>query len=127
MSLIIVRDTELVPIDSPGGNASAGIATPSRGAREVSVIRQRQHPGGTNPPHRHDREEVILVLRGELRISAGETTQVVRAGDAAIVPAETLHRLAAVGASDAEWLTVAPAGIRFVHENGEEASPPWAR
>ncbi|MBA3306988.1 MAG: cupin domain-containing protein, partial [Thermoleophilaceae bacterium] len=34
------------------------------------MIRQRQAPGAANPAHSHDREEVMVVLSGTVRVTA---------------------------------------------------------
>lgn len=122
-----VHGHDLTFIETPGGNAGAAIASPSRGAGEVSVIRQRQQPGGFNPPHSHDREEVMVVLSGSVTIALAEETVALASGDAMIVPAGTSHQVENSGDRPAEWLLVAPAGIRFFHATGDEAHPVWAR
>ena len=109
------------------GNFAGGLATPGRGAREVSLIRQRQAPGAANPSHRHDREEVMVVLSGTVKVTAEEEDIELSAGDALIVPANVLHRIETTGRSEAEWLLAAPAGVRFLFADGREASPAWAR
>lgn len=125
--MIVIRENELEFVPSPGKNRSAGVATPSRGAQEVSVVRQRQAAQGSNPAHTHDREEVLVVTRGSVSVTVGTASVTLSAGDALIVPAETPHRLANEGEIDAEWLLVAPAGVGFFHESGERANPPWAQ
>jgi quercetin dioxygenase-like cupin family protein len=125
--MVVVRGDSLSFIETPGRNAGAGLATATRGASETSVIRQRQEPGGTNPAHFHDREEVMLLLAGRISVTmAGETLNLTQ-GDTLIVPPRTEHRIENAGDEPAEWLLIAPAGVRFFHANGEEASPPWAR
>ncbi len=111
----------------PGGNFGAAIATQSREATAVSVIRQRQMPGGANPLHSHDREEVMVVLAGSVTVTVAGQQQSVGAGDAVIVPAQTPHAVTNAGSEPADWLLVAPAGVRFFHANGDEATPPWSR
>jgi quercetin dioxygenase-like cupin family protein len=125
--VIAVLEKDLNRIDTPGGNVSAGIATPSRGAREISVIQQTQQPGGANPSHWHDREEAITVLSGRVAVSTPDETINLAAGDSVIIPPKTLHRLETTGEERAEGLLIAPAGIRYIHENGEAGNPPWAR
>jgi quercetin dioxygenase-like cupin family protein len=125
--MIVVPRNALEFIETPGANAGAAIATPSRGAREVSVIRQRQQPGGCNPPHTHDREEVMVMVAGEAAVRVGEKTTVIHAGDTLIIPAGTPHRIANEGSEPAEWLLIAPAGVRFFHVDGVEGMPPWSR
>ena len=125
--MIVIRADALQFMETPGANATAGIATPSRGASQSSIVRQRQQPGGGNPPHFHDREEIMLVTRGSVAVTAGDTTTTLGPGDSLIVPANTTHQLATAGESEAEWLLIAPAGIGFFHESGARAEPVWAK
>ncbi len=123
----IVRAGDVRLMETPGRNHTGGLATPSRGAGEVSVIRQRQMPGGTNPWHTHDREEVTVLAAGRIVMTVSNERIDLVPGDSVIVPAGTLHKLENVGDEPAEWLLVAPAGVRFFGEDGAEANPPWAR
>jgi quercetin dioxygenase-like cupin family protein len=125
--MTVVRNEELAYIETPGANATVGIATASRGATDVSVIRQRQQPGGGNPAHFHDREEVMIVLQGTVAVTIDGEISTLTPGDTMIVPARTLHQLATAGDDEAEWLLVAPAGVSFFHASGERAEPVWAR
>jgi quercetin dioxygenase-like cupin family protein len=125
--MITVSKSDFDVIETPGGNFGAGIATPSRGAREVSVIHQRQAPGGSNPLHTHDREEVMVVIAGAITVhGVGESVKLGQ-GDSLIIPANHAHRIENNGDESSEWLLIAPAGIRFFHENGAEGTPPWAK
>ncbi len=124
--MTIVHGNALQDIETPGGNFGSGVATPSHGAVEVSVIRQRQRPSGANLDHTHDREEVMILLAGVVIVTLEEESLTLRPGDALIVPAKTTHRIENHGAELAEWLLVAPAGVRFFHANGEEGTPPWS-
>ena len=123
----VVLGNELQFIETPGGNSASGVATTSRGAAEVSVIRQRQQVGGTNPAHTHDREEVMILLSGNVTVSASGESVAIGPGDAVIIQRRTLHRIENTGSLPAEWLLVATAGVRFFHAGGEEANPPWSR
>lgn len=125
--MVAVHAGELEYIETPGGNFGMAVATPSRGATEVSVIRQRQDPGGANPVHSHDREEVMILLVGEVRVTVEEEPVSLVPGEAVIIPARTPHRVEQRGSQPAEWLLVAPAGVRFFHASGEEGVPPWSR
>lgn len=125
--MVVVHGSARQFIETPGGNYGSGVATPSRGAAEVSVIRQRQLPGGTNPAHSHDREEVMVLLAGAVTVTVAGAARALGRGDALIVPPRTLHEVANTGDQPAEWLLVAPAGVRFFHANGEEGTPPWSR
>lgn len=125
--MIVVREADLEYIETPGANTTVGVATPSRGAEDVSIIRQRQQPGGGNPSHFHDREEVMLVTRGAVAVTLGGETVNLGAGDTLIIPARTAHQLSNAGDIEAEWLLIGPAGVGFFHASGERADPVWAR
>jgi quercetin dioxygenase-like cupin family protein len=125
--MTVIRFDATPLTDSPNGNASAPIATAARGASEISLIRQRQQPGGFNPAHTHDHEEALVLLEGTLDVTAGGESHTLRAGDTIVVPAGTAHQLRNAGDSPAEWLLVAPAGYRFYRESGEEVTPAWSR
>lgn len=124
--MMVVRGREL-EASGTEGNFAGGVATPGRGATEVSVIRQRQAPGAANPPHFHDREEVMVVLSGAVKVTSEKEDEELSAGDALIVAANTVHRIETTGDTEAEWLLVAPAGVRFLFADGREAAPAWAR
>ncbi|WP_161882874.1 cupin domain-containing protein [Deinococcus alpinitundrae] len=115
------------PIESPNGNFGTALATPSLGAQEVSVVRQRQTPGGFNPAHTQNREEVMVLLSGQVTVSGGEQPTELRAGDTLIVPANALHRIDNTGPVDAEWLIISVAGVQFFREDGAQARPGWLK
>lgn len=125
--MLIIRNYEITPTETPGGNFTSGLATPSRGAQEVNVIRQHETPGGHNPPHRHDREEVMVMLAGTVTVTVETVLETLLPGDTLIVPAQALHQIANTGHEPAEWLIIAPQGRRFFSASGEEALPIWAQ
>ncbi len=124
---IVVRQSERMAVATPGGNSSVALATASRGATGVSVIAQQQQPGGQNPAHYHDQEEVLVVQAGTLQVSAGELTTTLHAGDTLIIPAQTPHQVANTGAEVASWLLIAPAGVQFFGADGVAMTPAWAQ
>lgn len=123
----VIHDKDTQTLETPNGNFGTSLATPNIGAHDVSVIRQRQLPGGFNPIHTHDREEVMILIAGGVTLSSGEERVVLSAGDTVIIPANTPHRLDNTGDTDAEWLIISAAGVRFYRETGEEAYPDWAK
>ena len=52
-------------------------------------------PGTPLHLHHHPEEEVWHVVEGELEMAIGDVTRIVRAGEAAIVPANVAHRATA--------------------------------
>lgn len=76
--------------------------------------------------HRPDREEVLLVLNGELHVTLDGTTTVLQSGDVALVPAGSELRVDAGPDGATAWVTTTP-GLEAVTADGTHISPPWAR
>jgi len=123
MQIVHEYDVQLVP--SPNGNRTNGLVTRAGGATEVSVVRQEQEPGGFNPPHSHDREEVMLIRRGVTSVTMGEETMALAPGDVLIVPPRTVHQVRNSGTETAEYLYISPSGMRFYSAAGQEITPSW--
>jgi quercetin dioxygenase-like cupin family protein len=120
--MIIVRAGNIEMMRTPG-TATGSLASPGRGAMEVLVLRQRMEPGGQNPLHSHDREEVMIQVAGTVTVTvAGDVAQI-SSGDVLIIPALAVHQVANTGATPAEWLLAAQAGMRFFSPAGEELKP----
>ena len=124
--MTVIRQTDLRYVETPGGNFGAAVATPSKGAVDVSIIRQRQTPGGANPAHTHNREEVMMILSGEATVVFDDELITLGQGDSLIIPAGAVHTIENRSAEDAEWLLLAPAGVEFIKSTGENGTPPWA-
>jgi len=122
MSLI---HTEEIPEFELMGNHMRGLATASRGAREVAVWRGLTDPGAGTPPHFHDREEVIVVLSGSGRATVDGEELPLAAGDVLIAPANVVHQLVA-GGETLDAIAVMPLGTRTFLPDGEELIAPWA-
>jgi quercetin dioxygenase-like cupin family protein len=122
----VVRAAEISEFELMG-NHMRGLATPSRGAAEVSVWRGLTEPGASTPPHTHDHEEVVVILAGSGSASIGSERVEVAPGDVVIVPANTLHQL--FGPADGQPLdaiAAMPLGTRTFLPDGEELQAPWA-
>jgi quercetin dioxygenase-like cupin family protein len=71
------------------------------------VIQNRVELGPEAPPvrHKHPGEEIIYVLEGTLEYTIdGQGAKTYRAGDALMVPPETVHSVRNVGTGDAAEL-----------------------
>ncbi len=123
--MLIVHENDVALVTSPNGNRTNGLVTRAGGATEVSVVRQEQEPGGFNPPHMHDREEVMLIRQGVVTVTVGEESVQLAPGDLLVVPAHTLHQVRNAGDTTGEWLYLSPTGMRFLKPNGEEVVPSW--
>ncbi len=123
---MLIRNSNIPASGTPGMFAGS-LATPRRGATEVSVIRQRQESGVAGPFHYHDREEVMVQFAGTVTVLVGDERVEVAPGDTLIVPAQTLHQIENTGQVEAEWLLIGPSGLQFFRPNGEEVVPEWAQ
>jgi quercetin dioxygenase-like cupin family protein len=103
------------------------LATPTRGTRENSVWRVRFEPGASSAPHSLTREEIFVVLSGQLRVDWGGSSQLAQAGDAIVVPPDTIFTAHAQGGEPTELLCCFPVGGQARLASGELITPPWAQ
>lgn len=123
----IVRHNQINMIASPNGNHSGAVATNSKGATEVHVVRQVEESGGKNPPHKHNKEEIMVLLKGTITVTVDGAVDVMSTGDTLIVPAGTVHQIENSGDTDAEWLIISAAGRSFEAATGQTMVPEWSR
>jgi len=121
--MIVVRQSDSDVLETPGNNFTRALAAPARGATELLVLQQRQEPGGNNPLHSHDREEVMIQLEGTTTVTFGDDVVRLYPGDAVIVPAALLHQVRNDGDTPAQWILTSPIDTRFFRADGEEAHP----
>jgi quercetin dioxygenase-like cupin family protein len=100
------------------------LAAPSLGARELSVWEVVMTAGQRGPQHTADREQVWIVLEGELRVQLDEHDLTVRTGDVLRVPAGTERRIAAT--LPARALVASPAAPMVTTTDGQSRPLPWA-
>jgi quercetin dioxygenase-like cupin family protein len=112
----IARDAD-VPAFERFGNFMQGLATPSRGAREVMVWRTRVAPGGGPPVHKHDHEEVVVIVSGTGTFLEEDGTS------QPFAPGDTLKAVAGVAV---EWIACMPSGTKTFKPDGDELTTPWS-
>ena len=115
------------PVFDRGGFTFRPLAVPSRGSTELAVWSLELAPGAPSEPHHMDREEVFVVLDGEVSANVAGEELLAGPGDAVIVPAQAVLRLRNAS-------TQAPAAITAVTSAGMKATvggatfpPPWAQ
>lgn len=95
---------------------------------QFTLIEETNDPGTAIPPHVHSREdEIFHVLEGEMEITVGGETTVLKAGDMAFGPRGIPHAWRITGDKPARvLLSVFPAGLeRMFEELGQlPAGPP---
>jgi len=112
-------------IHSLQGNHIAGVATNSSGARQVEMWHGRMDPQSATPPHRHDTEEVVHILRGSGRAVVGGAEVRYEAGDTLILPPEQLHQIFAE--TESEFVSAMPIGGTVRLPDGSAIDLPWRR
>ena len=83
-----------------------------------TLIEEENEPGTGIPPHVHANEdEVFKVIKGEMELTVGDKTTILKAGDLAFGPRGIPHSWKIVGDSKAKViLSVFPSGIENMFE-----------
>jgi quercetin dioxygenase-like cupin family protein len=108
---------------SLGGNHIAGLATPTRGPGEVEVWRMKMDAGASTPAHKHDAEEVIVMLRGHGRATVGASEVTYGPGDVLILPPGEVHQI--FSDTDTEGIVSIPRRTKIWDAEGAPLPLPW--
>jgi quercetin dioxygenase-like cupin family protein len=119
-----VVSSQSAPVFDAGGATITGLASPSRGARDVAAWRVRFRADHPSPLHSLTREETFVVLAGSVTAQFAEHEETAGPGDALIVPADVEFSLVAHDDA-AEALCIMPVGGQAVTADGT-FTPPWA-
>jgi mannose-6-phosphate isomerase-like protein (cupin superfamily) len=121
----VIRVADAPVFDLPGITFTA-LAAPSRGSDELCAWLLTVEPGLESPePHTLDRDEVFLVVEGEVRL--GPSAATAHAGDVVVVPAGEPIQLANPGATPARVHVAISAGFSATLADGTRmGTPPWA-
>lgn len=108
------------------GSTFLSYVAPSRGSSQLCAWQLTVPPNLPGVGHRPSREEVLLVLTGELHVTLDGTTSVLPAGGVVLVPANSELRVDSGPAGATAWVTTTP-GLQAVTADGTRLTPPWAR
>jgi mannose-6-phosphate isomerase-like protein (cupin superfamily) len=98
---------------------------PSNGSQQVCSWRLSVPAGSASMPHTIDRDEVFMVLSGQIRL--GNDGDLLGPGDSAVVPAGDVIAVANPGAEPAEVYVALQAGFTAYQTDGTLfGTPPWA-
>jgi len=75
-----------------------------------ALLESTAHPGNAVPFHRHDEEEIFTVLDGELTLTVGDETAVVRPQSSVVAPRSVAHRYVVTSSTDTRWLVLTVPG-----------------
>jgi quercetin dioxygenase-like cupin family protein len=92
---------------------------------QFTLIEEENMPGTAIPPHVHNNEdEVFKVLEGEMELTVGDQTTLLKAGDLAFGPRGIPHSWKIVGDKKARViLSVFPSGIEDMFEELDQLPP----
>jgi quercetin dioxygenase-like cupin family protein len=113
-----------VRYDAHGGRVLSYVA-PSRGSEQLCAWRLEVPPDLRGVPHRPTREEVLLVLTGELCAAVDGSRATLRPGDVLVVPAGAELAIDGGPPGCTAWVTTSP-GLEAVLPDGRRMAPPWA-
>jgi quercetin dioxygenase-like cupin family protein len=124
-SMPVIGSTEATTFETHGSRFSSYVA-PSRGSNELCAWRLDVPADLDGVAHRPNREEILLVLDGELRITLDGVHTELHRGDVALVPANSELRVDAGPLGASAWVTTTP-GLEAVMGDGSRITPPWAQ
>jgi quercetin dioxygenase-like cupin family protein len=123
MPIICSEDSTVYSVH---GSTFSAYVNPGRGSEQLCAWRLEVPARQVGVTHRPDREEVLLILHGDLTVTLDGVSASARAGDAVLIGAGTDVRIDGGDDDAAAWVTTTP-GLRATTSDGEVISPPWAR
>jgi quercetin dioxygenase-like cupin family protein len=120
----VVRPADAVPFETHGSRFLSYVS-PSKGSTSLCAWELTVPADLRGVAHRPSREEVLLVLDGELHVTLDGEHFVLHRGDAALVPAGSELRVDAGPDGASAWVTTTP-GLEAVTVDGKRIRPPWA-
>ncbi|GIG70764.1 cupin domain-containing protein [Phytomonospora endophytica] len=114
------------PSHQIGPTVGRNLATPSRGAKDVSVWTLTLQPG-PGLPHKLTSEETFVLISGELTAETGGEKFLMSPGDAFIAQADTLFSISNTGDTPAVVTACALPGVQAILADGTLLPPPWAQ
>src|SRR6478609_8935178 len=118
-----VVSARTAPVFDAGGATITGLASPSRGARDVAAWRVEFLADRPSPVHSLTSEETFVVLGGSVSAHFADHVETAGPGDVLIVPADVEFSLVAPDAP-AEALCIMRVGGQAVTAEGT-FTPPW--
>ncbi|MBL1107705.1 cupin domain-containing protein [Streptomyces sp. 5-8] len=121
----VVRSSEAVTHEIHGARF-VSYATPLTGSKELCAWRGEIPAGTEAPAHTVSREEIFLLLVGELLMTLDGRTERISAGDTVIVnPGSTLAVENPTDHTAISWVTTS-IGLEAQLADGTRITPPWA-
>jgi quercetin dioxygenase-like cupin family protein len=114
-----VKTIRVAAADAPAVEAvgewgsSVWLANKALTGSSISVLRLLLHPRHSGRKHRHaNADEVLCLIRGQVRVHADDETQTLEPGDSLSIPAGLVHQIENVGGDNAEMTIAYSTGER---------------
>jgi quercetin dioxygenase-like cupin family protein len=102
------------------------LGSPRRGAVETAVWEQWIEHGGYIPLHYHEVEEVLVLLEGDVELTAGDNVSIVAAPATVVIPAGQIHGLKPAGPEQVHLLAFFPTAAPAIFTpDGSLRPKPW--
>ena len=104
-----IKPYEQLPVKSNGQNETRPILDGTTHSNDHFEVHETTlGPGGEpHPPHRHEHEELFLMMKGSLAVTIAGKTTVIGPGGAAFVHSNELHGVHNLGTDHAQYFVVA--------------------
>jgi quercetin dioxygenase-like cupin family protein len=114
LKTIRVSASDAPAVESSGEWGSAiWLANKALTGSSISELRLLLHPRHSGRKHRHpNADEVLYLVRGQVRVHAGQETQALQPGDSLSIPAGLVHQIENVGSDNAEMTIAYSTGER---------------
>lgn len=122
-----IVDNASLPRASLPGLDHVTLAGSAQGLNRLSVWRQRIAPGNATPPHRHDCEEVVLILSGRATLYIRGEEHPIGPQTTVVVEPDAVHQIVNTGDEPLEIIGifgVAPVAVHL--PDGTPLELPWA-
>lgn len=120
----VYTDADAVLFEAHGSRFNS-YASPSRNSSQLCGWRLEVPAGLSGTAHRPTREELLLVLEGELRVHIDGAAATAGPGDVVLVPADSEFRVDGGPSGAVAWVSTT-AGLQARLPDGSTMSPPWA-
>lgn len=107
------------------GNTLWGLATASMGAQSFEVWRTSIAVDSRTPPHTHQSEEVLVILRGKGQARIGDQVIEFEAPATLIAPAGMQHQIINTGTEPTDAFVVVGIGSTIWTPEGKAMDLPW--
>lgn len=120
----VIRTSDLTSYSLPGLRHQT-LTGPLQGRTELEMRKQTLTLEAATPLHRHDCEELIVILSGSGQMTIDETTVAFGPNSTLFVPAMVVHQIVNTGTEDLLLLAAFPKVPRIEAPDGTPIPVPW--